>query len=91
VTGKQLELLRETVPGLSRVAVLWDANWSPFPPVYYAPAQALRLELLPLAVRGPDELDSALEAATQRRVDGLLPWPGLSLVAVAAMVEGLQS
>jgi len=81
VTGKQLELLRDTVPGLSRVAVLWDANWSPFPPVYDAPAQALRLELLPLAVRGPDELDGAFDTATKRRVDGLVN-PGLPMFGV---------
>ena len=81
VTGKQLDLLRETVPGLARVAVLWDANWSPFPPVYDAPAQALRLELHPLVVRGPDDLDGAFEEAAKRRVEALLN-PGLPMFGI---------
>jgi putative tryptophan/tyrosine transport system substrate-binding protein len=69
-SGKRLELLKEVVPGLSRVAALaYDAN-----PAYKLQlkevedaAQALKLQLQVLEVREPSDFDGAFGAAKQGR------------------------
>jgi putative ABC transport system substrate-binding protein len=70
--GKRLELLKEAVPGMARVAVLWnaaspDARWR----AMEAAAQALGIALQSLAVRGPDDFDRAFDAALQEHADAL--------------------
>jgi len=74
--GKQLELLKETLPIVSRVAALWN----PANPVFQAlqlretkaAARALRVQLQILEARGPDELDRAFAAMTRERAGALL-------------------
>ena len=70
--GKRLELLRELVPKLQRVAVLsHPAN----PPdamqvkAVEVAARTLRIQLQPVSVRSPNDFDSAFKAV---RADGLL-------------------
>jgi putative ABC transport system substrate-binding protein len=73
--GKQLELLKETLPKLSRVAVLWKPDDSRSALQWRetrTAASALGIQLLSLEVRTQDELDNAIESATRARVDGLL-------------------
>jgi putative ABC transport system substrate-binding protein len=74
LTGKQLELLREVRPGLSRVGILWDATTGPFrlQKETAEVAQALGIELLPFEVRRPTDFDVAIAAATKERVGGLI-------------------
>ncbi|MFZ1058183.1 MAG: ABC transporter substrate-binding protein [Candidatus Rokuibacteriota bacterium] len=73
--GKRLELLREVVPKLSRVAVLWNPV-SPFQVVaekeVRAAAQVLRMNVLSLGVRTPEELKDALAAIARERPGALL-------------------
>src|SRR4030095_16129281 len=61
LSGKLVELLKEAVPKLSRVAGLWSpaepGNARNFKETEVA-AQSLRLKLLSLGVRTPDELDN---------------------------------
>jgi putative tryptophan/tyrosine transport system substrate-binding protein len=71
LTGKRLQLLIEAVPGLSRVAVLSDTVSSLVSADYESFARTLGVQLLPLEVRAPDELESAFEAATSEHVGGL--------------------
>ena len=68
-------MLKEAVPKVSRVAVLWHpANQ------YHAlslrevevAARSLRLQLQLLEVRGPDEFESAFSAMRRERAGGLL-------------------
>jgi len=73
--GKMLELLKEVVPRLRRIAVLW----SPVDPRFIlnfkeseAAARSLGLQLQSLEVRGPDELESAFRAATKERAEALI-------------------
>jgi putative tryptophan/tyrosine transport system substrate-binding protein len=73
LSGKRLELIRDVVPGLSRVAVLWNAanptnDWRET----QAAAQALGVGLLSLAVRGPDDFAGAFEAAVAEAPDALI-------------------
>jgi putative ABC transport system substrate-binding protein len=62
LVGKQLEILKEMVPKVSRVAVLGNpANAGTAPQLRHAQdaARALKLQLQLLEARGPDEIDSA--------------------------------
>src|SRR5262245_10224669 len=66
LSGKRLEILRESVPGLTRVAVIWnpDVRGSIFEyKETEAAARTLRLELQSLEVATADDLDRAFSAA----------------------------
>jgi len=72
--GKRLELLKEVVPKLSRVAFLWspsnpdaDNNVKQTETV----ARFLRLEIQPLEVKGIDDIEGAFRTATKRRAEAL--------------------
>ena len=73
--GKRLELLKEAVPKLARVAVLYDpafpANVSDVKEVLPAPARALRLTLQPWEVRDAGGFDKVFAALNRQRPDGL--------------------
>jgi putative ABC transport system substrate-binding protein len=73
--GKRLELLREVVPKLSRVAVFWNPlNLFHAGSMQQArtAAQALRIELQALPVRVTKELDDAFAGLVKERPDALL-------------------
>jgi putative ABC transport system substrate-binding protein len=73
--GKRLELLKELLPRLSRVAVFWNAA-NPYPAIVFKETQAagrtLGIEVHSLEVRGPDDLDGAFAAARQQHPDALI-------------------
>jgi len=75
LSGKLVELLKEAVPKLTRVAVLWSpaepGNARNFKETEVA-AQSLRLKLLSLGVRTPDELDNALQSSIKDRAGALI-------------------
>jgi putative ABC transport system substrate-binding protein len=73
--GKRLELLRETVPGLARVAVFWNPPNPTYGPVLQelaVAAQTLGLELQRLEVRVPEDFEGAFETATSHRAGALI-------------------
>jgi putative tryptophan/tyrosine transport system substrate-binding protein len=77
LSGKRLELLKEAVPRISRVGVLWDGNAAPGPAIafkeYEAAARSLKLEFQSLEVRGPDtDVDGAFQAAAKGRANALI-------------------
>ena len=73
--GKRLELLKELLPQLARVAVLWDAA-NPFPAIVFketqAAAQALAIQVQSLEVRTADDFDGVFEVARKQRPDALI-------------------
>ena len=74
-TAKSLELLKEAVPGLARVAVFWDPATPSHRPVLNAVevmGRALGLRLQLLAVPSATEFDSAFSAIVQERAGGVL-------------------
>jgi putative ABC transport system substrate-binding protein len=75
LAGKRLELLREVLPGLARVAVLWDSA-NPYTTIGFketqSAARTLGLEVQSLEVRSPDDFDRAFEAARQQHPDALV-------------------
>jgi putative ABC transport system substrate-binding protein len=71
---KGMQLLREILPGISRVGVLSNAGNPAHAPQVVAmqgAAPQLGLELLSLLVRGPNDLPAAFQAATRARVQAL--------------------
>ena len=75
LVGKQLELLKEVVPKVSRVALLGNpANPGTAPMVRRAQdaARTLGIRLQLLEARSPDEIDSAFAAMTRERAGALL-------------------
>jgi putative tryptophan/tyrosine transport system substrate-binding protein len=75
LAGKQLEFLKDVLPTVSRVAVLWN----PANPVHALQvraadvvAQALGVQLHLLEARGPDTFDSAFAAMTSAHAGALL-------------------
>ena len=75
IAGKHLELLKEAIPKLSRVAVLLDPA-NPATTVFLretqAAAQALGLTLQPYEARAPEEFAGAFAAMAKTQAQGLL-------------------
>jgi putative tryptophan/tyrosine transport system substrate-binding protein len=71
--GKRLQLLKEAVPSLTRVAALWNPD---HPDGEYrdteAAARRLGIHLQSLEVRRPDAFDAAFQAALRERAEALL-------------------
>ena len=79
IAGKGLELLKEAVPRISRVAVLWDSSGisdAAMVGVLRSVAPKLGMTLLPHDAQTLDELPAALAAITRERADGLFVFPG---------------
>jgi len=77
--GKRLELLKEAVPKLARVAVLYDpatpASVLDVKEVLPAAARALRLTIEPWEVRPADGFEKVFAALSKERPDGLYVSP----------------
>ena len=73
--GKRLELLKETVPKIARVAVLYDpanpSNVIDVKEVLPVAARALGLTIQPWEVRTENDFDRAFAAMGKQRPDGL--------------------
>jgi ABC-type uncharacterized transport system substrate-binding protein len=83
IVGKMLQLLKETVPTISRVATLrssgetgiwFEKSGAPVREVDAA-GQGLGLTLVPIEARGPDDFATAFAAAAQGRAQALLVAP----------------
>jgi ABC-type uncharacterized transport system substrate-binding protein len=84
LAGKRLELLKETIPKLSRVAVLWNPqdpssvrNWKES----QLPAKELGLQLYSMEVSSADKYEAAFKEATNAR-SGALAWMSSPLGSV---------
>ena len=73
--GKRLELLKEAVPKLARVAVLYESGHSgpvtEVKEILPVAARALKLTLQPWEVRAADDFDRVFAAMGKQRPDGL--------------------
>jgi ABC-type uncharacterized transport system substrate-binding protein len=73
--GKRLELLREALPSLARVAVVWnprnDANLHKLASLE-SPARALGVQLESIQARDVQDIERALGGGARRRVDAML-------------------
>jgi putative ABC transport system substrate-binding protein len=75
LSGKQMELLKETLPKVSRLAVMWKPD-NPGSPLQWQETQtaagALGIQLLSLKVETSGELDKAMGSATRGGINALL-------------------
>ena len=71
--GKQIELLRNVVPTLTRLAALWDPTIGTlqFNAIETA-ARSSGVTLESFPIRTAEEINDAVERAAQRRVDGMI-------------------
>jgi putative ABC transport system substrate-binding protein len=90
--GKRLELLREVVPKLRRVAVVLDST-NPASPMQLkgaeVAARTLGMRLEPVPVRGPNDFDSAFKA--MRGASGLLLIDSVLFTTHHARLAGLAA
>ena len=73
--GKRLELLKQAIPGLARVAVFRNPASPTYGPILQelaAAAPKLGLELQPLEVRVPDDFEGAFQAAIRQQAGALI-------------------
>ena len=80
LSGKRLELLKEAVPGISRVGVLRDADSAAAAIAfkeYETAARALKIQLQSLDVRGPNpDYEGAFQAAAKGRASAIITVTG---------------
>jgi len=75
LSGKRLALLKETLPHVSRVAVLWHAGNLNRPdqlPEIEGTARVVGIQLSPLEIRHPDDLDRVFAAMRREGTEALI-------------------
>ena len=72
LTAKRLEILRDTLPGLSRVAVFWDNYGRRQIKGVESAGRALGLTLDFIEVKGADDLERAYKVAVAQKAEALL-------------------
>jgi putative ABC transport system substrate-binding protein len=70
LSGKRLELLKETVPKLSRVAVLWEGGGNQWRAIQAA-ARELLLQVHSMEIRSADDFEAAFKDAIKARSGAL--------------------
>lgn len=91
LVGKQLELLREIVPNVARLALLVNpANpgHSLVLDAARAAARSMGVQLQTVNARGPDDLAAAFKAMTAERAGAcFVPWDGTFLVHLVRITQ----
>jgi ABC-type uncharacterized transport system substrate-binding protein len=87
-SGKMLGFLRDTLPRLSKVGILWNpdnqASAISFRESELPAAQSLRIAVVSIEVRRADDLDSALAAVAQEGLGAL--WAHLNMAPYRARI-----
>jgi putative ABC transport system substrate-binding protein len=92
VSGKRLQLLKQAVPSITRVAVIWNPN---DPAAHFSveesqtAAAALGLNLQVLEGRNVDAIDDALEAAMNAQAEAVVLLPTPLFDGLAEQIAGL--
>jgi putative ABC transport system substrate-binding protein len=93
LSGKQVELLKEVVPGLSRMAFIWNPDVRGAMYDYKATAEAartLRLQVQSVEMNRAEELERAFSAITSQRAQGLIvQTPNPATYANRSQIVGL--
>jgi putative tryptophan/tyrosine transport system substrate-binding protein len=94
IDGKRLELLKETIPHLARLAVFVDPGSSTtvatgLMSVLQAPAQALGVERHLVTVKAANDLERAFDSAVQQRADAVALYGGELFITERAHLGNL--
>jgi len=76
LAGKWLELLKQVAPGVTRAAVLRDASQGSATSMFaaiQAVAASLRVEVIPINMRDPGEIEQSVEPFARHSNGGLIP------------------
>jgi putative ABC transport system substrate-binding protein len=94
LSAKRLDLLKEVVPAVSRVANLWNptnpSNASQLRATKLV-AQALGMQLQLLEVRGPQDFERGFQAATQGRAGALITLDDLLIYTRRTQIVALAA
>ncbi len=97
LVAKRLALLKEAIPGVSRVAVLWhpggvaERTGQEMVKEAEAAARGLGVQLQLVRAETPKELDGAFSAMTRWRADALVPLPSPMLFAERKRIVDLAA
>jgi putative tryptophan/tyrosine transport system substrate-binding protein len=98
LSGKRLELLKEAVPNLSRVALLVDPTVTfkeRMIKSHQAAAEALGITLWPVDLLGPEDIEPVFAKMAQDRADGVVRglgsalWPMRARIGASAIAHKL--
>jgi len=91
LTGKRLELLKEAIPGITRVALLWDPSprGQALVREHEMAVRSLGLRLQSLEVRGPADFERAFQLASQGRAQALVMVQGPLYTVHSARISEL--
>ena len=88
LSGKRLELLKEAIPGVSRIGVLGDLTTDS--KAYESAARALKVQILSLEVRGPNpDFEGLFQTATSGRVSALIAGTGGVTISYRKLIADL--
>jgi ABC-type uncharacterized transport system substrate-binding protein len=94
ISGKRLQLLRELVPGLTRLAVIRNPL-AEFHAIFWQEtevgAQKLGVALQPLEVSGPNDFDAAFAAAKQGDAQALIAFDDALAMAYRPRIVALAA
>lgn len=94
LAGKRLELLKETIPKLSRVAVLWNSQNAGSAEVWkesQLPAKEMRLQLHSMVVNSADKFESAFKDAVKAGSGALAVTAGAFLTTNSKKIISLAA
>ena len=97
LSGKRLEILKETLPKVSRVAVLWDAFGKRQLDELQDAARTLKLRLDLIEVRDANGLEGAFKSAKARKAGAVIMnfspvfWVNRKRIAAIALEAGLPT
>jgi ABC-type uncharacterized transport system substrate-binding protein len=93
-SGKRLELLKEIVPGLTRLAILYNsANPVSEPELKSTEAagRLLGLQLLSIGAKDPNELENAFSTMSRERADALIVLSDAMFLGRREQIAGLAA
>jgi ABC-type uncharacterized transport system substrate-binding protein len=71
-TLKQVEVLKQAVPRLSRAAYLHDSNYSPIAPSEFDPLQRIGVSVEVFNIKTPKDFDGAFKLASKASITGVV-------------------
>jgi putative ABC transport system substrate-binding protein len=91
---KRLQIFKETVPSLSRMALIWDpalAGAAAYWTHVNAASKALGIDTYPVEVRAQNDLQAALEGIRSNRPGALFVWDGPALASQMEAIFGFAT
>ncbi len=91
---KRLSLLKQTVPSIARVGVLWNPGYSAFTADWrelHEAAERMGVTLVPFEFRRADELEATFAAIRRARLDALITFSDILVYVYAGRVAKLAA